>query len=103
MMTHRNFLLVVLSVVACRKEGADSNEPVPQPQPTDALATPDTSTPSAGDDGGAAAAPDGGASDPATADSCVSKCVSSRQMQAISAEMIEKNCQSDCASGKLAP
>ena len=40
---------------------------------------------------------------PTPADPCVTACVDSRRMQAISAEAIEQKCRADCASGTFTP
>jgi hypothetical protein len=82
----------MLLVVACRKDAAPTNEPV---QPTGADPVADTTVPQADDGGGEASEPAAGG------DECVSKCVASRQMQAISADAIQKECEADCASGNF--
>lgn len=98
-MRTRYLVVALLFVVACRKDSGTTQDPDPV-QPTGADPVADTTVPQA-DDGAApsdtAEAPAEGGGD----DECVSKCTASRQMKAISAEAIEKECQADCASGSF--
>lgn len=101
-MRARHIVFALLFIAACRKDGG-TKEPDPA-QPTGADPVADTTVPQA-DDGAepsdsAEPPADGGEAAPG-ADECVSKCTASRQMKAISAEAIEKECQADCASGSF--
>lgn len=90
----RCILVALVLVAACRKDAGATQDPDPA-QPTGADPVADTTVPQS-DEGGApedTAEPD--------ANTCVPKCVASRQMQAIAPEMIQKNCEDDCASGKF--
>jgi hypothetical protein len=102
-MHSRTLFVALLLVAACKKDPSTTNEPDPV-QPTGADPVADTSVPQA-DEGGAPtepAAEGGAASEPAAGgDECVSRCVASRQMQAIAADAIKKECEADCASGKF--
>ena len=99
----RTLCIALVFAAACKKEPAATNDPDPvQPTGDDPVA--DTTIPQA-DEGAAEDPPaaDGGeAAEPsAGGDACVSQCMASRQMKAISVEAIQKECEADCASGKF--
>lgn len=84
-------LLVLLACAsACPKEPGPT-------QPTSTAARPAEAEPTTVPEAPEAKAPN---TDDAA---CVKACVERRQMQAITVEMIEKNCRADCAAGSFKP
>lgn len=84
--------VLVCTLLAC--SAADTRAPTPADEPRADTTVPTTRVPPPTP----AASPD-----PVDADSCVGKCIESRQMQAISAQAIETRCREDCAAGSFTP